>query len=72
MEEGEYVNIMSGSPIRSSELIAGMPGTPRKLMSQKNGKVTAVITAIVAGEIFSERKNAAHSATSMGPANTDA
>jgi hypothetical protein len=53
MAKGGHVNIMSGRPVCSSELMGGMPGTPRKLMSQKKRRVTAVMTAMVAGrEIF--------------------
>jgi hypothetical protein len=48
---------MSGRPIRSNEAMGGMPGTPRKLMSEKKIKVTAVMTARVAGrEIFRKKE----------------
>jgi hypothetical protein len=40
---------MSGRPIRSSEAMGGMPGTPWKLMSHKKSKAMTVMAAMVAG-----------------------
>jgi hypothetical protein len=51
---------MSGRPILSNEEIEETPITPRKLMSQKNSKATAAMTAMGTGEKFSEKRNATH------------
>jgi hypothetical protein len=48
---------MSGRPIRGSEAMGGMPGTPWRLMSQKKSKVMTVMAAMVAGrEIFRKKE----------------
>jgi hypothetical protein len=48
---------MSGSPIRSNEAMAGIPGTPWKLTSQKRSNMMTVTAAMLAGrEIFRKKE----------------